>query len=198
MIIFDNGHGGIINGVYQTKGKRSPEWSLGEQLFEGVFNRNIVNKLTKLCKSLNIECITLVPEPEDISLRKRVNRANKIYKEHENSILLSIHANAGGGTGFEMFTSVGETKSDRIANILIKEYSDTIPQLKLRKDESDGDLDKEAKFTIITETYCPAILIETAFMDKYWPDCKMLLHDEDIFVEAIFNGILQLRHLRYI
>ena len=40
--ILDNGHGGIINGVYQTAGKRSPIWADGTQLFEGEFNRAIM------------------------------------------------------------------------------------------------------------------------------------------------------------
>ena len=44
-IILDAGHGGLINGVYQTKGKRSPIWPDGRQLFEGVFNRQIVELL---------------------------------------------------------------------------------------------------------------------------------------------------------
>jgi hypothetical protein len=28
--IFDNGHGGVIDGVYQTNGKRSPDWAQGQ------------------------------------------------------------------------------------------------------------------------------------------------------------------------
>ena len=36
--ILDNGHGGMIDGVYQTPGKRSPVWPDGTQLFEGEFN----------------------------------------------------------------------------------------------------------------------------------------------------------------
>ncbi|MCG9704983.1 hypothetical protein [Photobacterium damselae] len=39
LFILDAGHGGIINGQYQTAGKRSPIWSDGSQLFEGEFKR---------------------------------------------------------------------------------------------------------------------------------------------------------------
>ena len=45
--ILDNGHGGMIDGVYQTPGKRSPVWPDGTQLFEGEFNRAIVDRLMK-------------------------------------------------------------------------------------------------------------------------------------------------------
>lgn len=41
----------------------------------------------------------LVPEDEDISLGERCRRANNIYSNRKDAILISIHANAGGGTG---------------------------------------------------------------------------------------------------
>ena len=46
--ILDNGHGGIIDGEYQTPGKRSPKWEDGTQLFEGEFNRAVVKRIIKL------------------------------------------------------------------------------------------------------------------------------------------------------
>jgi N-acetylmuramoyl-L-alanine amidase len=193
MIILDAGHGGMINGVYQTAGKRSPIWEDGRQLFEGVFNRGIVEKLHKICEYHSIDSHILVPEQEDISLRERVRRANVIYKDRKDAIYISVHANAGGGTGFEIFTSVGVTQSDSIAEDFIFEFAEAIPELKLRADDSDGDKDKEAHFYVLKETHCPAVLIETAFMDTYEPDCKMMLDDEDRFVEAIFNGIVKIK-----
>lgn len=191
-IILDNGHGGILNGEYQTKGKRSPKWDNGIQLFEGDFNRDIVNKLSILCKTHSIDNTILVPELSDIPLAKRVERVNRLYKYKRDSILISVHANAGGGTGFEAFTTKGETKSDAIAEILIKQFITTIPELRLRKDTSDGDLDKEEQFYIIRRTHCPAVLLECAFMDTYEPDCRMMIENPDIFVKAIFNGIKNL------
>ena len=71
--IFDNGHGGIIDGVYQTAGKRSPKWGDGTQLFEGEFNRSIVNRLVKLCKAKNIEYVNLVDTNEDVL---------RVYRHH--------------------------------------------------------------------------------------------------------------------
>ena len=68
--IFDNGHGGIIDGVYQTSGKQSPRWDDGTKLYEGEFNRSIVNRLVKLCNDNNIECVNLVDTQKDISLLK--------------------------------------------------------------------------------------------------------------------------------
>lgn len=188
-IILDNGHGGLIGGVYQTAGKRSPIWKNGTQLFEGEFNRKVVNRLAKLCKDKNIPYSVLVPELEDISLVERVKRANEIYKSNKDCVLISIHANAGGGTGYEVFTSVGQTGSDPIAEKIIHHFGAGMPELKLRSDRSDGDADKEAHFYIIKQTKCRAVLVECAFMDTYEPDCRLLLNNPERFANAIFNGI---------
>ena len=47
--LLDPGHGGFIDGVYQTAGKRSPEFPDGSQLYEGEFNRDVVARIMDLC-----------------------------------------------------------------------------------------------------------------------------------------------------
>ena len=194
-VLFIPGHGGIIDGVYQTYGKRSPIWPDGRQLFEGDFNRKIVNKLVLLCNDYNIDCKNIVPELEDISLKERVNRVNKEVQDDKNVLLIEVHANAAStplAKGFEFFTSKGTSASDNLADVMVEEYRDAMPEIPLRADTRDGDLDKDRDFYIIKHTYCPAILIETAFMTNEI-ECKMMLDEEDRFVEAIFNGILTVK-----
>ena len=111
-VILDPGHG------IETLGKRSPKWPDGSQLFEYEFNRDIVNRIAEDLERSGIKCVILVPEKNDISLSERVKRANKIWKNTGKKCFgISIHANAGGGTGFEVYTSVGKTKSDDIATV---------------------------------------------------------------------------------
>jgi len=172
LVLLDNGHGGIINGEYQTPGKRSPVWSDGSQLFEGEFNRAIVNRIIESLSNLNIPYINIVPELTDISLSERIKRANSI--DADNVFYVSVHANAGGGKGFEVFTSKGETRSDKIATIFGEEFKQTFPTKRLRADYSDGDLDKEANFAVIRKTRMPAVLTENFFMDNE-EECKELL-----------------------
>ena len=90
MIILDNGHG--IN----TPGKRSP---FEPVLYEYEFNRDIVKRISDKLNTLNIPNVILTPEEEDVSLSTRVKRANEIYSYNPDAILISIHANAGCGTG---------------------------------------------------------------------------------------------------
>ena len=169
MVILDNGHG------FNCAGKRSPKWEDGTQLFEYEFNRDIVNRIAEKLQKLNISHFILVPEEKDISLTERVNRANKINKQYRNKcFLISIHANAGGGTGWEVWTSIGQTKSDDIATIMWQEMKTEFPSEKMRVDMADGDVDKEKNFTILYETKCPAILTENFFMDTE-KDCKLIM-----------------------
>lgn len=175
MWLLDNGHGGIIDGVYQTQGKRSPVWPDGRQLFEGEFNRAVVKYIKKYLDILEIDNIIIVPELKDISLSERVRRINEYCKQYVCK-LLSIHANAGGGNGWEVFTSLGETRSDKMATVFMDKMKVFYPNKKFRIDLTDGDIDKESNFTIITKTNCPAILTENFFMDNK-EDCDILFDD---------------------
>ena len=72
IVLLDNGHGGLINGVYQTPGKRSPTWSDGSVLYEGEFNRAIVHGIIKELIKLNIPYVNICPEDEDILFLKEL------------------------------------------------------------------------------------------------------------------------------
>lgn len=163
--IFDNGHGGVIDGVYQTPGKRSPNWNHGV-LYEGEFNRWIVDELINRCNIYGLDYYHASPELEDVSLKERVRRANALHKSDDQVYFLSIHANAGGGTGIEGFTSKGITKSDEIAEAFLENIENDLECImKMRFDEGDGDHDKEENFFVLRKTTCPAFLLECGFMD---------------------------------
>lgn len=176
--ILDNGHGGVVGGKYQTKGKRSPKWGDGSQLFEGEFNRAIVGRLMELMTAAGIHYVNLVPEHEDISLTERVRRANEIYSKENidvrECIYLSVHSNAGGGRGYEVYTSKGETQSDLVATIFFNKFAAAFPSSRMRTCLVDGDVDKEANFSVLSHTHMPAILTETFFMDNE-DECKRYL-----------------------
>lgn len=172
VILLDNGHG--VN----TPGKCSPLWPDGSKLSEWEFNRNMVDRIGYKCHNVGIHAVKLVPEANDISLAERCVRANKWYEQYDgNCILISIHANAGGGTGFEVFTSPGQTKADAIATALVDQLQKDFPEIKMRKDLTDGDPDKEAGFYILKHTMAPAILAENLFMDNE-QDCRLLMSND--------------------
>jgi N-acetylmuramoyl-L-alanine amidase len=170
--ILDPGHGGIDPKTqrYVTAGKRSPVLPDGTTYFEGVGNRQIAKLVGDELKAKNIQyAYTVTPSDHtDVSLVERQRRANALHKKKP-CILISIHSNASGdgrsfhaGQGFEVFTSIGQTNSDKYAEIWYEEMKLEFDELKGRSDRSDGDHDKEARLAMV-QLNCPSFLIEMAF-----------------------------------
>lgn len=173
IVMLDNGHG------KNTAGKRSPVWKDGTQLLEYEFNRDIVRRIAEKLDAEGIQYRIIVPEETDVSLSERARRANEIYDQaNGKAFLLSIHANAGGGTGWECYTSVGLTKADALATILCEEATREFQPdgWRMRFDYSDGDPDKESQFTILVKTKAPAVLTENFFMDTE-KDCRFIMSE---------------------
>jgi len=198
--ILDNGHGGVIDGVYQTSGKRSPVWPDGEVLYEGEFNRAIVNRIVDMCKSNNIDCVNLIDTQEDVPLKERPKMANKLAKSSEKPcIYVSVHANGftdESANGWEVFTSPGQTKSDSIATVLYEKAKAEFPERRMRPSMGDGDPDKESKFTVLMDTSMPAILSENFFMTNS-KECHEILMSEsgrDRVAKIHFQMIQQLEN----
>lgn len=192
LFVIDNGHGGVIDGVPQTAGKRSPDFGQGI-IYEGVSNRRLVDMVIKRCEAEGIQCIKLVPEIEDISLSERVKRVNYIAKSKK-CVLISVHSDAftnETANGWSCYTSKGVTKSDKVATIMYK-YAKK-EGLKLREDYSDKDPDKEDNFYILKNTICPAVLVENLFMTNK-EDYKTLLSKEgqDKLTRVIVNSIKEI------
>ncbi len=167
--IIDNGHGGMIAGIYQTHGKRSPIWSDKSQLFEGEFNRAIKARVIELLNFQDIPYLDLVPENRDVTLTTRINRANKFHSEHNrNTFLYSIHSNAGGGEGCEVFISESaSSKSKEIAREAERQYELQFPNETWRGI-------KRKNFTMVHKSAMPAVLFEYFFMDNE-RECKNYL-----------------------
>ena len=189
-ILIDNGHG------ENTAGKRSPMWPDGTELREWEFNRDIAQRVFFALQRHGVDVELIVKEDIDVPLSERCNRVNQIAKAagKNNCLLVSIHANAGGGTGWEAFTSVGETRSDKFATIFYEMAEEMFEGWAVHKDTRDGDPDKESQFYILRKTVCPAILTENFFMDTE-KDCKFIMSEigrrkvADFHVQAILNCI---------
>lgn len=191
--LLDAGHGGVINGVPQTAGKRSPDWDKGI-LYEGESNRRILAKVKQLLDDECIYNVEITPEVKDISLNERVRRANAYDRTKNKCIFLSFHSDGfhlESANGWSAFTTKGKTKSDAVAEALYRHAKNH--KFKLRTDESDGDLDKEANFYVLKNTTCPAVLIENFFMtNKKDYDFLMSEKGQDKIAKVIFNAIKEI------
>lgn len=187
-ILIDPGHG------IDTPGKRSPDGSFLEYLW----NRQESDILLAKLRDLGIDAELLVTETNDIPLRTRAMRANRICDllGASNVILLSIHSNAAGNgnwmnaKGWCCYTSRGKTGSDDLAECFYDSFSAAFPDRRMRRDLFDGDSDQEAGFYIITKTRCRAVLLENFFFDNR-EECAWLLLDstKERIADAIVAGL---------
>ena len=190
-ILLDNGHG------FDTPGKRSPDGHFREY----AYNRYLAFLIHERLNAIGLDVQILVPEREDISLKERCRRVNKICQQlgKNQVILISIHVNAAGNgqnwldaRGWSCFTTRGKTKADELATCLYEAAKNHLPGMKIRTDFSDGDPDIEKDFYIIRHTSCPAVLTENLFMDNR-QDVAFLESEEGAraIVNLHVDGILQ-------
>ena len=189
--LLDPGHGGMINGVYQTAGKRSPLFPDGSRLYEGEFNRDVVQRIMKLASGWApnrhkthyplhaIDAINLVDTEEDMPLRERVKRANDIHREKGNCIYVSVHANAfGDGKTFNSAQGVCtfhhyKSKSGKRLGVSLQRW---LADLTCLRDRGIRSNDTWANFYVLRKTHMPAILSENGFMTN--------LHDANALMES--------------
>lgn len=164
-ILIDNGHGS------NTAGKCSPLWKDGTQLFEWQHNRIIARRLYDKLTSLGYNAELIVPEEHDISLSERVKRVNEACK-NEKCIFISIHCNAAGGHGWEVWTTTRKNNSDKLAKCFLDVFPKVFPDKELRGA-------KERNYTVIDGTNCPSVLTENFFMDTE-DECHWLMTDDAI------------------
>lgn len=188
-ILIDVGHG------IDTPGKRSPDASRNMTTSPYYFReykwaRDIGAAVCCLLMFEGYDAELIVSEETDVPLKVRTERVNKICRllGKENVLLVSIHVNAAASDkqwhdarGWCAFTSPGKTKADDLATCMYevaqKEFLDPNReyyksfnfggrQKPIRSDWSDGDPDHEAKFWMLTQTNCPAVLVENFFQDN--------------------------------
>ena len=212
----------MLNNTYQTKGKRGPKYPDGKQLFEGVWNRGVVAKLSRLLDCDDISFEVLVPEENDISLGERIKREHAIYKKRPDSILISIHANGHqykyidkectivysrkkhgvidrkklfSTRNLEFTTANGFEVFTSRGLTKSDGYAKIIHSVYVDRVSEIRDRGiKEAGFAMVKRTKSPAVLIECGFMTNH-DECQFLLNNEYKIARAIFEGIQAIKNL---
>ena len=91
---------------------------------------------------------------------------------------------------FQFNRTIAKQIVDDLAEQLAKAAIKNLPQMKMRAEKSDGDMDYEENFYILRHTLCPAVLVENFFYDN--PDDLRFLESEEgqaRIVEALMKGV---------
>lgn len=170
-VILDAGHG------RETPGKK---FSFdGKTLYEWEYSRRLSKYIKIMCDQLQIPCIQANTDDTDPSLTARANNINRIVRQEAEKgrqcLMISLHGNASANhnaSGWEVFSTVGTTNSDKFANLLCKRFKEIFPKKKLRGH-------KEKNFTVIYKCACPCVLTENFFYD-YKEDFDLMMSEDGL------------------
>ncbi len=168
IIVLDPGHGGTDPGA------------IGNGLQEKDLTLDIGLKVQKVLEDNFIVAVRLTRETDVYAgLSERADYANGLGAAY----FVSLHHNAGGGTGFESFIYPGSAASEtgRRQDVLHGEMMNFYSTYGLR---DRGQ--KEANFSVLRETAMPAILLENLFIDSV-NDTNLL--KDPIFLTGLANAI---------
>ena len=131
----------------------------------------------------------------EVILSQKDDLAELCHEANELNVdlFVSIHCNAATNRqayGTEIWTYHGESKSDKAATEIMNSISYAFPDLFVRSDFSDGDVDKEASFYVLKHTAMPAVLIETAFISNPYEEQFLASKTNQKYIAiAIADGI---------
>lgn len=164
-IFIDPGHGGSDPGA------------VGNGLREKDLTLQIAKRIEAILKNEYTGVSTRMSRTGDqtVSLSQRTNAANAWGAD----VFLSIHINAGGGTGYEDFIYNGKVSSatSALQNIMNVEITKQVDFRNRGK--------KRANFHVLRETRMPAILTENGFIDNRTDASKL---KQSSYIEKIARG----------
>ena len=159
------GHNSIVTGA-------------SKYLDEVTEDRLVKNKVISLLKSLGH---TVYDCTDDSGTTQSKNLANIVTKCNKHTVTLdiSIHLNAGGGTGCEVYYYTGNTTTQAIATTISAKIASSL-----------GIKDRGAKASsslyVLRKTSSPSVLIECCFVDSTTDEAAW---DADLCAAAIVEAI---------
>lgn len=163
MIVLDAGHGGTDPGAI---GNGMREADLTIELCERIKNR---------LESKYQAIVQIAPRG---TLSERARFANDCGAK----LFVSVHINAGGGTGFESYTHPNASpEAAAIQNVI----HEAVGQWLRPMDIADRGK-KASNFQVLRETKMPAVLLECLFIDRSQDAVKL---SDPIFRDGLANEI---------
>src|SRR5690625_1623719 len=170
-VVIDAGHGGSDPGAS------------GNGLYEKELTLEIAQKVKKLLQSAGFKVIMTRSNDTYVSLEERSSIANNSNAD----IFVSIHINAGGGTGIETYW-YGKHEPEKSKALATALQEEVIKGTNSVDRGVKGSIDgKKGNFHVIRETEVPSALIELGFIDNK-NDAEKL--KQTSFKEKIVKGIV--------
>lgn len=173
-IVLDAGHGGSDPGaVYAGKREKTYALAVALRVHDILYSHGWTVYMTRT-------------RDADVSLTERVD----LVKHHRPTAFISIHVNAGGGTGAETWYQQGDASSAQLAQAVQDALGRHVPGLRTDRGIKAGSAATRTNWYTFTAPAQPNdILVEMGFidtagdrrlLDTYWPQ----------FADGIAAGII--------
>lgn len=166
IIMLDPGHGGFDPGAVRY-GLQEKDLTL-----------DIAGKTRAALRPYPVDVFLTRDADIDLELAQRADLANKLGADY----FLSLHINAGGGTGFESYVHINASaRSLELRDVIHKQVSNFY--------SSSGFRDrgkKSADFAVLRLTQMPALLLENLFIDMASDAAKLA---DPVFRQQIAGAI---------
>lgn len=171
----DAGHG------LHTAGKRCAKQFDANETREWVLNSRVATKVCEILNRSGVETLRLddVTGNTDINLSTRCTNANNANVD----LVVSIHYNAGGGTGIETYVYNETLKNGETGRIATLINNKAVGKTGMR---NRGVKTKD--LAMVRDTKMPACLIECGFMDNA-NDTPIILTEE--YANKVASGIAE-------
>lgn len=178
-VAIDPGHGGSDVGAV------SPS-----NLHEADMTLDVCKRIQSLLEP-QVEVVMTRSDDSYVSLAERADICNAAKCD----VFVSYHFNAATSmvaNGWEVFTTKKDNNSDKLATCIGEFHSSLFPDQHARQDWSDGDLDKEADFSVIRRASCPAVLMEGEFIHNALGESLISNPaNREKMAIAVANGVLK-------
>lgn len=187
-VIIDPGHGGIDDsGKYVTAPDKMTTFPDGEEVYEGVLNRQIASHLAARLANTSISFDWTVKDHKDVPLDDRCKIIKSIAQRSDEPVLVvSIHCNYYHDPnvhGWQIHTFKGYSVSDRVANIFCNEADKRLSKFTKMRWESPNDRDWDDDLAILRGHKYPSVLTENGFFSNR-AEAQWIASDEGSYALA--------------
>ena len=172
-IFIDNGHGGTDPGAVSKAGQR-----------EDRTNLNVANEVVRLLRIDGHQVLQSNPKCVKMELADRVKMASMFSAE----LSISIHHNAGGGDGSEVFVEINDLKSNLLGKCILDEFKKINNTRGVKTKPSTKNPNKNY-LAMLNIKGCICVLTEFAFMDSKDIEVIDTLTDQKLEAKAIVDGV---------
>lgn len=172
IVVIDAGHGGHDPGA------------IGNGLYEKNLTLDIALRTQRLLEEKGFTVIMTRTEDVFVALSERANIANRANAD----IFVSIHINAGGGTGIETYWNSKGPEAQKSSTLATSIQNELISETGAR----NRGVKEDADFKVNRETNMASALVELGFIDHSNDAAKLKQNSyREQLARGIVNGIIR-------